>query len=53
MSVFDLHQDPAVLDFLLSTLGAVPVGFALAMFLGLLALGVSKLLGLLFRLISR
>ncbi len=53
MTVFDTYQDSAVLDFLLTMLGAVPTGFLLAMFLGLLALGASKLLGLVYRLISR
>lgn len=53
MSALDAHSDPAALDFLMSMLGAVPVGFLLAMFLGLLAFGASGLFRLVYRLVSR
>lgn len=51
MSALDAHSDPAALDFLMSMLGAVPVGFLLALFLGLLAFGASRLLCLVYRLL--
>lgn len=52
MAALDAYSDPAALDFVMSMLGAVPIGFLLACFLGLLAFGASRLLRLVYRLVS-
>lgn len=52
MTIYEEFADPAFLDFLGSMFGAVPIGFLLALFLGLLAFGVFRLLELLRRLIG-
>lgn len=52
MEIFTEYELPGFLDFAASFFAAVPIGFLLAMFLGLLAFGVFKLLSLFKYLIS-
>ena len=53
MEILDTYRVDGFTDFILANFAAVPIGFLLACFLGLLAFGIFGLLRLVRRLISR
>lgn len=53
MDVLETYAVSGFLDFVQGLATAVPIGFSLGLFLGLLSFGVFKLLGLFRNLVSR
>lgn len=53
MDVLDVYALDGFLDFVQGLSAAVPIGFSLGLFLGLLSFGAFKLLGLFRNLVSR